>query len=709
MDEIETPITKTIERLRIAAEAVDMFGWEYDLDSNSVQWAPNAARVIGCQESQLTSDPANLGFYVDQLQRNSINDEIALAITEGRDKFSTELRNTTQDGVVTHWQVRGKLIPGATGKIQTVIGASQNVTTQKNSEKALREYANRLATAEEAAGVLTYDWNAATNKVWRSDGLTKILGWKPSEIDDTQEAWTSLRHPDDRERLKFSTVKSLPENDRYVFESRMLHKDGHYVWILDSGRIYRDESNNITHISGASVDISARKKVESSINLQANLIDLSFEPIFVWHPTKGIVEWNKGAEQLYGYDRKEALGQSSHQLLKTVSSQSPEQILDILKIGRSWTGELEHYSKDGRQIFVESRHQAIVSDGEMFILETNHDISQRKRADAYTARMAAVALSSHDALFGITVDGIIETWNPAAERLFGYSAEEAIGQNIRIVAEPSRYEEQRDLMRRAHTNETVGPYDAKRMRKDGTTIDVSVALAPVKSPDGQLKSISVSVHDISDRKEWEMRQRLMTRELAHRNKNSFAVLQGILRSTLRTAKNQEDFAEAFSGRLHSLSAAQDVLTANDWRGAEMSVLIKHQLAAYVANEDHRVELIGATVNLPAELAAPFGLIINELATNATKYGALSVETGSILVTWTIERSIDSTVKINLTWRERGGPKLTAPGPRGFGSTLIERSMGGAKTETIFEEEGLTFKMEMTFKSIANLRRSRRRK
>ena len=356
---------------------------------------------------------------------------------------------------------------------------------------------------------------------------------------------------------------------------------------------------------------------------------------------------------------------------------------------------------------VESRHQAIDSDGEMVVLETNHDISQRKRAETYTARMAAVAVASHDALFGITVDGMVETWNPAAERLFGYAAHEIIGKNVTILADHSKHPEQRELIRMAHNGETVGPYDARRLRKDGSTIDVSVALAPVKAPDGTVLSLSVAIHDISDRMEWQARQRLMTRELAHRIKNSFAVLQGILRSTLRTSRNPQDFAEAFSGRLHSLAAAQDVLTANDWKGAELGTLAKHQLSAYVVDEDNRVEITGPEVNLPPEYAAPFGLLFNELATNALKYGALSVHEGHIQILWRTERNPDGSTSIFLTWRERGGPAIHLQGPRGFGSTLIEKSLAGAKIENIFEPEGLTCKVQLTLKPLKKLKKKQK--
>lgn len=560
----------------------------------------------------------------------------------------------------------------------------------------LRFTTERLAIAEEASGALIYDWDVASNKIWRSGGLTRILGWLADDIGDKLEDWTRLRHPEDENRLSLASFANEGSGDeRYAVEYRVRHKAGHYVWVLDSGQIFRNTQGQIVRVAGATVDISTRKKTETSNFRQANLIDLSFEPIFAWNAERGIVEWNKGAEQLYGYQREEALGRSSLELLKTKSSLSQKELFALVKNDISRRCEFEHRAKDGRQVFVESRQQAIESDGEWLILETNQDSSQRKQAETYTSRMAAVALASHDALFSITLEGVVETWNPAAEKLFGYDAKEIIGQHVSILAETSAHEEQHELMRRAQSMSTIGPYDAQRIRKDGTFVDVSVALAPVKSADGTVTSLSVAIHNISDRKEWEARQRLMTRELAHRIKNSFAVLQGILRSTLRTSRSPEEFAEAFSGRLHSLSAAQDVLIDNNWHGAELGTLARGQLAAYVLEDDNRIDITGPTVRLPAEYAAPLGLIFNELATNAVKYGALSVPTGNIQLFWRTERRAQSKLKIFITWRERGGPPTTAPSSRGFGSTLIEKSLADAKVESFFEAEGLTCKIELT--------------
>jgi PAS domain S-box-containing protein len=457
--------------------------------------------------------------------------------------------------------------------------------------------------------------------------------------------------------------------------------------------LVRNAAGNLVRVAGAAIDITARKNAEAARSLQAKLIELSFEPIIVWHDTRGVIEWNRGAEQLYGFTRTEALGRSCHELLHSIHPIELSALMSELAEFKSWTGEIEHRARDGRPIFVESRHQLIEIDGESFILETSHDISHRRRADAYEARMAAVADASHDALFGVTLDGRIETWNRAAAKLFGYSEAEAVGQPISMLVEPGELQQQADIVARAIAGGPAGPFDARWLRKDGAAVDVSVAVAPVTAPDSSVTAVSIVMRDIGDRKEWEARQKVMTRELAHRVKNSFAVLQSILRATLKASPDPQEFAEAFSGRLHSLAAAQDILTAADWKFAELGALARHQLATIAVHEGERLSISGPPVNLAAEHSAPLALIFNELATNAIRHGALSTPHGRIDLQWQVESGGMGAKTLTLIWRERNGPKISAPARRGFGSTLIEKSLAGAVIERRFDPEGLTCRIE----------------
>jgi PAS domain S-box-containing protein len=297
----------------------------------------------------------------------------------------------------------------------------------------------------------------------------------------------------------------------------------------------------------------------------------------------------------------------------------------------------------------------------------------------------------------VSLDGHIETWNPAAEVLFGYSAAEICGRHVSILADEKYAAEQNLNMATVTAGNSIGPMDTIRLRKDGRRFNALVSIGPMRAPDGSVIGMSAAVHDISDRKEWEARQLLMSRELAHRVKNSFAVLQSILRSTLKVARDPEHFAEAFSGRLHSLAAAQDILSANDWRGAELGALAHRQLAFYCEGSPGRMRISGPDINLPADYAAPFGLILNELATNAVKHGALSVDTGTVTLIWRIEKAPYQRRRLIVTWTESGGPDATTPGPDGFGTTLIEKSLASAKVTRSFNSEGLICEIQADLK------------
>ena len=317
-------------------------------------------------------------------------------------------------------------------------------------------------------------------------------------------------------------------------------------------------------------------------------------------------------------------------------------------------------------------------------------------------RLAAASLISQDALLTTTPEGKILTWNPASQRLFGYAAKDAIGQNIAVLASLENQSEQEEFLARVLTGETLGPEDTKRLRSDGALIDISISAAPVRLHDGSVVSISIAMQDIGRRKEWEVRQKSMMRELTHRVKNSFAILQSILHSTLKTSPQPQDFAKVFSSRLHSLAAAQDVLTANDWRGIELGALARHQLASYDRLDNIKLHITGPEVYLAPDYATPFGLIFNELAANALEHGAWSSPLGRVELDWKVEGVPGSPVKLIVSWKERGGPKPSSHRSPGLGVVLIEKSLAGALVTNSYDALGLTCAIELEIASLRDL-------
>jgi len=246
-------------------------------------------------------------------------------------------------------------------------------------------------------------------------------------------------------------------------------------------------------------DITAQKQLEVTLSLKSALIDASEEAIFAWDPDHGIVEWNMGSERLYGYSRNEAIGRVSHELLATIHPEPVTAILGRLAEHHQWSGELRHHTRDGRQLIVDSRQQLIQVDGRSLVLETNRDVTDRRRGEAERARLAAIVESSDDAIIGMDLDGTITAWNQAAERMYGYAAADATGQSIRLVVPQDRQNEESAVLERIARGEYVKHFETVRCRKDGTCFPASLSLSPIRDQAGRVTGAAKIARDITER------------------------------------------------------------------------------------------------------------------------------------------------------------------------------------------------------------------
>jgi two-component sensor histidine kinase len=166
---------------------------------------------------------------------------------------------------------------------------------------------------------------------------------------------------------------------------------------------------------------------------------------------------------------------------------------------------------------------------------------------------------------------------------------------------------------------------------------------------------------------------LLIHELNHRVKNTLATVQSIAAQTLRNASTPEEAREALESRLMALARAHDVLTRESWEGAELHHILAQALEPYSNRAEDRLHLNGPHVRLPPRTALALAMSLQELATNAVKYGALSNHSGQIHITWRIDEA-DTSPRLHLRWEEAGGPPVQPPTRRGFGTRLIERSL-----------------------------------
>lgn len=249
-----------------------------------------------------------------------------------------------------------------------------------------------LRLAVEANRMVVWEWDPVADQVTTSGNVGEIYGVAAlTGMGDV----LALLWPEDLPHQQRNLSEIARRGGEYRAEFRITRPvDGTVAWLEERATALTGADGQGTKVMGVTTDVTARKAVESMLHRQAQLIDLSHEPIVVWSFDHGIVEWNAGAEQLYGYGEAEALGQVSHELLRTIHPIPHAAIIEALLHDGEWTGELRHTTRDGREVVVESRQQAITIDGRQLILETNRDVTARKQAEA--DREALLDALAHD-------------------------------------------------------------------------------------------------------------------------------------------------------------------------------------------------------------------------------------------------------------------------------------------------------------------------
>jgi PAS domain S-box-containing protein len=316
--------------------------------------------------------------------------------------------------------------------------------------------------------------------------------------------------------------------------------------------------------------------------------------------------------------------------------------------------------------------------------------------------LAAIVESSDDAIVSKTLDGIITSWNPAAQRLFGYAPEEVIGRPISILAAPDRENEMPANLERIRRGEKVDRYETVRRRKDGSLVEVSLTVSPIRDQTGRILGASKIARDITARKQAEERQRLLTAELSHRVKNLFAVVQILAERSASKATSAAECIEAFRGRLQALNVAHTALIAGDWNWASLASLVETALEPYVGEGD-RIRLDLQDLRLNPGFAVTLASGLNELATNAVKYGALASPAGRVTITARVEAG-ERGDELRLVWQEDGGPAVDAPALAGFGTTMLSRAIEyqhEGKVELDWRKEGLICHVTLPLAKAAN--------
>ena len=410
---------------------------------------------------------------------------------------------------------------------------------------------------------------------------------------------------------------------------------------------------------------------DSLLRMLASLVTASHEFIGIADLEGNALFVNEAGREMVGLPDLEAV--RSTRIIDYFSADDRRRIRDeVLPAVRDtefWEGELKFQNFQTGQLIpvlynifpVRNSTGAITAYGTV-----TRNLIESKSAEQRLRSLASIVESTDDAIVSKNLDGIIANWNRGAERIFGYTSEEAIGQPITMVIPADRQSEEREILTRIRRGERIDHYETVRRRKDGSLVVVSLTVSPVKNAEGQIIGASKIARDITEQKRSQEQIATLAREAEHRSKNLLATVQATVR--LSQSETPDGLKRAIEGRIQSLANVHSLFVQTRWIGADLSTIATQELAPYSEENRRHVRIDGPPVVLEPDVAQTVAITLHELATNAAKYGALAVPDGELELQW----SHDADGRLNLRWTELNGPKVREPAHKGFGGRVIEQ-------------------------------------
>jgi two-component system, chemotaxis family, CheB/CheR fusion protein len=269
------------------------------------------------------------------------------------------------------------------------------------------------------------------------------------------------------------------------------------------------------------------------------------------------------------------------------------------------------------------------------------------------------------------------------------------GRPITDIVSLISYEKLREDVRTVQRS--LGVVESELDLKDESATYI-MRMRPYRTMANVISGVVITFNDISEQRRHQEHQQILMKELQHRTNNLFAVIQAMARQTAKNSATFSEFEERFGSRIQGLSHSNALLIQEDWKGVSLYKLIEAQMAPFVGTDTMRVETSGPQVILAAAAVQTLGMALHELATNASKYGALSTPGGRILLGWTFDDGNGTAPELfRMNWREQGGPPVEPSARKGFGRFVIDQMVTralNAKVDMEFAPDGLRWTMQM---------------
>ncbi|QPQ54264.1 PAS domain S-box protein [Allosphingosinicella flava] len=559
----------------------------------------------------------------------------------------------------------------------------RDIDAERKAMEEARTANERLRVAQRAGGIGTYEILPEQGRILVSEEFCKVWGLDPTDEITVAQAENML-HPDD-----LASVRQDGDYGVGRAAYRVIHPlTGEKRWIVRRGEAVTVEDGKVRHF-GVTYDITETKRTEEALRDREERLRAALEGsgagTFRWDLRTGALEFDATLNRLFGFPEEEG-PTTIEECAARIHLDDRDAFIAAcetsIATGADFDMEYRVVRPDGKERWLHDRAKVYFGDDGKAAYMTGACIDLTDRI-VIARRLNTVLESISDCFIAVDAKWTISLLNKASEEYFGFKREEALGRNIWEVMPYIHGTELEQALHRVMETRKPERLEMASNHRPGTSIELRF------SPK-QGGGVACTFSDVTERKKAERHKEILLGELNHRVKNTMTLVQATARQTFKRGEVPEAVQRTFEGRLSALAAAHDVLTRQSWESAMLGEIVTAALAPFGALEEGRVTVEGPAVQLPPQATVIFAMALHELATNAAKYGALSNDEGRISITWAREEG-DGNARLTFTWKENGGPKVSLPEGRGFGSRLIESVLAAELGGTVrlhFAADGL---------------------
>ncbi len=506
----ELELQKRERQVRSILENMQDAYFQADLEGHLLLASPSAPTVFGYDSVEEMMAESTASLYFSTQKRQELLEELLVSrhITDrvglGRKK----------DGSPFWVSMSMQFVYDEAGRVVGYEGIVRDISARMRTEEALRQSEEKFRSLVSNIPDVIWTVDSRFHFVYASKSIEQISGYSIEEIyRKGPSIFLEVLHPDDLARTRAGIRALLTRGEPYDDEVRIRRKDGEWVWV-HSRAVASYEKDGVRYVDGLFSDITARKRAEEALRESETRLKEIFASvqtgILVIDPEgHRIVDANPVALQAIGLPRELVVGEECHKFICPAER------------GRCPVTDLGRRVNQSERVLLtaKSDRRAIINtvvpisiNGRTHLLESFVDITERKHAEAARAFLASIVESSSDAIVGATVDGTIVSWNRGAELLYGYSADEVIGKPASILATPDRVAEAQRMVERVKAGETTSNLETSRVKKDGTAVEVSLTVSPIRNAAGEVTGAAAIARDITERK-WNERELAYERRL----------------------------------------------------------------------------------------------------------------------------------------------------------------------------------------------------